>query len=110
VKSVLSQGPGFLVIHQDNGGKAGGVAGYAAVSDGLNTDVTVTLDQGDFTPVLWPMLHVDDNTVGTYEFGTVQGADAPVKDTSNNVITFAINAAPALVMEPQALVDGKLTI
>jgi hypothetical protein len=110
VKSVLSQGPGFIVIHADGGGKPGPVAGYAAVDDGLNTDVEVTLDKGDVTPILWPMLHVDDNTVGTYEFGTVQGADAPVKDASGNVITFPINAAPTLVMDSQELADNTLTI
>lgn len=110
VKSVLSKGPGFLVVHQDNNGSFGGVAGYAPVTDGLNTDVEVTLDQGDVTTVLWPMLHVDTGVEGTYEFGTVEGADGPVVDSAGNVVTFPIQVAPTLVMSDQELVPGRQTI
>ncbi|MBZ0282042.1 MAG: hypothetical protein K8L97_14985 [Anaerolineae bacterium] len=110
VESVLSAGPGFLVIHQDAGGSFGGVAGFAAVGDGLNQDVEVVLDQGDVTAVLWPMLHVDTGVEGEYEFGTVEGADGPVIDSVGNVVAFPINAAPSLTMSTQELVDGTLTI
>ncbi len=92
--SVLSDGPGFLVIHADNGGSPGPVLGATAVNDGLNTNVVVELE-GDVTPVLWPMLHVDTGEVGTYEFGTVEGADGPVR-VGDNVVTFPINAAPSI--------------
>jgi hypothetical protein len=27
---------------------------------------------------VWPMLHVDDTSIGTYEFGSVEGADLPI--------------------------------
>jgi uncharacterized protein YraI len=111
VKSVLSKGPGWIVIHADNNGAPGPVLGYTAVTDGINNDVAVTLDKGGtITPVVWPMLHVDDGVAGTYEFGTVQGADAPVMDSTGKVVTFPINIAPTLVMDPQTLQDGKLTI
>lgn len=92
--SVLSDGPGFLVIHADNGGSPGPVLGATAVNDGLNTDVVVELE-GDVTPVLWPMMHVDTGEVGTYEFGTVEGADGPVR-VGDSVVTFPINAAPSI--------------
>jgi hypothetical protein len=94
--SVLSQGPGFLVIHTDNAGAPGPVAGWTAVPDGLSTNVEVVLDQAvELTPVLWPMLHVDTGTVGTYEFLTVPDADGPVA-VDGSVITFPISAAPAM--------------
>lgn len=110
VDSVLSEGDGFVVIHQAAGDSFGGVAGFAAVPAGLTTDLEITLDQGDVTPVLWPMLHVDTGEVGTYEFGTVEGADGPVVDAAGNIVTFPIQAAPSLTMSPQELVDGSLTI
>lgn len=110
VESVLSSGPGFLVIHQDAGGSFGGVAGFAPVADGLNQNVEVVLDQGDVTAVLWPMLHVDTGVEGEYEFGSVEGADGPVIDSAGNVVVFPINAAPSLTMSTQELVDGTLTI
>lgn len=108
-EAVLSQGPGFLVIHQDNEGKPGPVAGVAPVADGFNADVAVELDPALVTPVLWPMLHVDDGEVGTYEFGTVEGADAPVT-VDGNVVTFAINAAPSFTVGGGGLSDNHLRI
>lgn len=75
VAEVVSAGPGWIVIHADNGGKPGAVLGYSPVSDGLNQNVTVTIDDSEATPVLYAMLHTDAGTVGTYEF---PGADGPV--------------------------------
>ncbi len=92
--SVLSDGPGWLVIHADNDGAPGPVLGQTLVEDGLNIGVNVELE-GDITPVLWPMLHVDTGEAGVYEFGTVEGADGPVI-INDNVVTFAINAAPSI--------------
>ena len=102
--AVLSTGPGFLVIHADADGAPGPVLGQTAVADGPPEGVSVEL-QGDITPVVWPMLHTDDNTVGEYEFGTVEGADAPVA-VDGNVVTFPINIAPALTLNDQPLTMG----
>lgn len=107
--SVLSEGLGWLVIHSDNGGAPGPVAGYAQVQPGLNTNVTVELDPAVVTPVLWPMLHVDTGAEGTYEFGTVEGADGPVR-VNDAVLTFAINAAPSIVYDVTVNEDGNLVV
>jgi hypothetical protein len=102
--SVLSEGPGWLVIHADNEGGPGPVLGATAVPDGMSSNVVVELDAAaGITPVLWPMLHVDTGEVGTYEFGTVEGADGPVV-VNEQVVTFPINAAPSLVVDGGALV------
>ncbi|GAB5494780.1 MAG: hypothetical protein Phog2KO_49950 [Phototrophicaceae bacterium] len=93
--SVLSADAGWLVIHADNDGAPGPVLGQTLLEAGLNTDVAVELE-GDVTPVLWPMLHVDTGEAGVYEFGTVEGADGPVV-INDNVVTYAINAAPSIV-------------
>jgi hypothetical protein len=55
------------------------------------------------------MLHVDDNTIGTYEFGQVEGADGPVRDSAGNVLTFPINGAPSLTMNAQDPLPGEST-
>jgi hypothetical protein len=112
VASVLSSGPGWLVIHSDNAGGPGPVLGQTAVTDGSNLDVVVTLDGGDPTAVLWPMLHVDTGVEGEYEFGTVEGADGPVRDSAGNVITFAVAAAPSLNLGTgaQLVENGAITI
>jgi len=94
-ESVVSDGPGWLVIHADGGGSPGPVIGFAAVDDGLNVDVSVDVDAENVTPVLYPMLHVDTGEEGTYEFGQVEGADSPVM-IDGSVLTFPIDAAPSI--------------
>ncbi len=97
-QSVLAAEDGWLVIHQEVDGSFGPVAGLAQVPAGLSKNVVVELDPAMVTPNLWPMLHVDTGTAGTYEFGTVEGADGPVV-VDGNVVTFPINAAPSIVYE-----------
>ena len=105
--SVLAAEPGWLVIHSESDGGPGPVLGQAQVNPGLNENVIVELS-GDITPVLWPMLHVDTGEAGVYEFGTVEGADGPVR-VNDQVVTFAIPAAPSI--DFNATLDGTtLTI
>ena len=107
VESVLAEVPGWLVIHSDGGGKPGPVVGFIGVPAGLSTNLTVNgLNPNKVTPVLWPMLHVDDHSIGDYEFGTVSGADAPVM-VDGKVLTFPINAAPSLVLHNQDPLPGE---
>ena len=108
-KSVLSDGPGFLVIHaageaEDGSLAPGEVIGVAEVADGLSRDVVIELD-GVPSPILYPMLHVDTGEEGTYEFGTVEGADGPVI-TDMGVVTFPINASPSIQYD--GTLDGNL--
>jgi hypothetical protein len=107
-KSVLSEGPGILVVHADDNGSAGAILGATFVNDGLTENVEVQLDaSAGITPVVWPMLHVDAGTVGVYDGLEVDGlaSNLAVSD-----VTFPINIAPALVMSDQALTDGALVI
>ncbi len=76
VDSVVSDGPGWIVIHTDDDGAPGPVIGHAAVSDGENTNVTVEIDTEEATETLWAMLHEDTGEEGSYEF---PDADPPVE-------------------------------
>jgi hypothetical protein len=106
ILSALCEAECFVVMHQDADGSPGGVVGVSeSLPAGLNTNIAIELDPAMVTAKLWPMLHVDDGAVGTYEFGTVEGADAPVQ-AMGAVVTFAINAAPSMVFSDQALGDG----
>jgi plastocyanin len=75
VAKVVSNGPGWIVIHADKNGAPGPVLGHAAVKDGENDNVTVKLAAEGRTSTLYAMLHTDAGKVGTYEF---PGADVPV--------------------------------
>jgi hypothetical protein len=106
IDSALLNTEGFVVIHIDEGGRPGAVAGWSWFTPGYNSGIEVLLDLGiDPTPVLFPMLHADTGTVGQYEFGSVQGVDLPVR-VGDAIVTFPINAAPALVVNDQPLGEG----
>jgi len=84
VAKVTASKDGWIVAHLDEGGKPGKVLGNTAVKAGDNTNVAIKLSED--VPVggkLWPMLHVDAGTIGTYEF---PGPDAPVQVNGNIVM------------------------
>ncbi len=71
---------GFIGVHMDLDGKPGPVVGVAQVKKGTTDKLVVRFDKPVTSGAFWPMLHVDDSTLGTYEFPKVKGADLPVKD------------------------------
>jgi len=77
---------GWVAVHSDLGGKPGPVVGVVQVKKGATNDVKVALDKKVATGAYWPMLHVDDSTIGTYEFPKTPGADLPVKSGSDIVM------------------------
>ena len=83
VAKVVSQGPGWMVIHADANGGPGPVIGFAPLFDGVNVDVVVQVDASKATATLYAMLHTDVGTVGKYEF---PGADGPVS-VNGQVVT-----------------------
>ncbi len=107
--SVLCEADCFLVVHIDNDGSPGPVAGFAPVPAGANEDVQVVISMQALTPVLWPMLHVDDGTLGTYEFDGSSGLDNPIS-VDGAVVTFPVNAAPSMTFSDQEAADGMIRI
>src|SRR5687767_8497745 len=75
IAKVVSEGPGWLVIHIQENGNIGAVIGQSPVVDGENTNVVVEIDPMMTTETLYAMLHMDAGVIGTYEF---PGADTPV--------------------------------
>lgn len=77
---------GWIAVHTDLGGKPGPVVGVIHITKGVTSAIKVTLDRKVGTGAYWPMLHVDDHTIGTYEFPKTAGADLPVKSGSDIVM------------------------
>lgn len=77
VEKIVSNGPGFIVIHVDEDGAPGEVIGHEAVVDGESNMIPVALDKTvEDGTVLWAMLHTDAGEAGVYEF---PGPDGPVQ-------------------------------
>ena len=118
VATVSAGQDGWIVAHLDEGGKPGKVIGHTAVKTGDNKDVKIKLDED--VPVggkLWPMLHIDAGTIGTYEF---PGADVPVVVGGNVVMKQITVTAPAaggqaapvdaVDVDDQPLKNGSITV
>lgn len=104
IDRVVTDEPGWLVLHADNGGAPGAVVGHSAVEPGENLNVELQVDAAQATPTLYAMLHVDRGTLGTYEF---PGADTPVR-LGGNVVTppfqvSNVGEVAAAESEPQTL-------
>jgi hypothetical protein len=84
---------GWLVIHSDNAGSPGPVLGYAPLVHGVNSNIVVELDSAPESDTVFPMLHYDTNGIGAYEFGSIEGADSPVRVSESVVVGPLVPAA-----------------
>jgi hypothetical protein len=75
VANVVSPGPGWLVIHNEQNGVVGWEIGYAALKSGENANVRINIDMSQATPTLFAVLHADAGEVGKFEF---PGPDGPI--------------------------------
>ncbi|MDK2891398.1 MAG: hypothetical protein PWR21_2030, partial [Methanoculleus sp.] len=66
---------GWADIHADLNGTPGVIIGYSPITEGVNENVTVTIEVENVTPVLYAMLHVDEGEPGVHEF---PGPDVPI--------------------------------
>jgi LPXTG-motif cell wall-anchored protein len=107
VASVTASVDGWIVAHLDEGDKPGKVIGQTAVKAGANRNVAIKLSED--VPVggkLWPMLHIDAGTIGTYEF---PGPDAPVIVNGNIIMKqISVTAAPPAGLPRTGGTDASL--
>lgn len=93
VSSVTAGTDGWVAVHLDDGtGKPGKIMGYTSVSNGENSNVTVTLADTMVYPAdttLYPMLHIDASPEGEFNLPAdkpeIAGPDANVVMTSLKV-------------------------
>lgn len=116
IKRIVSDGAGFIVIHEDNNGAPGAVLGHALLSSGPNREVKVSLSRDAINgETFYAMLHKDDPADGQYTFDGQNGEDGPVSDANGNIITppFKVSVQaptfdPVLETEAQTTMDPLL--
>ncbi len=102
VERVVSDGPGWLVVHFDDDGDLGLIIGFVPLVDGVNEVVTVPLVETAVTDELFIMLHSDEDPVGEFDF---PGGD-PQRLYNGRVmdpVPFRINPGNALFTRDQIL-------
>lgn len=105
VASALSLGRGWVAILDDNGGKPNGVIGYAALADGPNKNVLVTLERDvKYQEPLHAAVHIDVGQEGIWEsdidIRAVTSAGADITDTFIGTLAIIV---PVLNVEDQSI-------
>jgi hypothetical protein len=110
VDEVISDGPGWVVIHEDDDGSPGAVIGNAAVSDGTSTDVSVTLDRdAEDGETLYAMLHDDSPEDGEYSFdpSASEPEDPPALDADGEVVVDPFTVTLPGANEPSVTAEDQ---
>ncbi len=99
VDSVTAAQDGWIVVYKNPNLTSGEIVGYAAVHQGVNTNVPVTIDtkRVEGLPGLWIMLQADNGVHGLFEWGlrNLSYADQPVYENGHPVMTgFGITEVP----------------
>lgn len=99
VSSVLLDKPGYVVIHEDDGGTPGDVIGKSLlIPSGETQNIAIELDRnGVKGEMLYAMIHIDDGD-GQYQF---PGSDIPLQDESGYIgmMIFTVGANPDVPIE-----------
>ena len=107
-ESVVSNGPGWLVLHLDDEGEPGPILEYAPVRPGINEELTVTINWREATPTIHAMLHEDAGETGVFE---VPGADAAVEvDDSAVASSIQLIFPPDIFALHQPVVNGEVIV
>lgn len=84
---------GFVVLHRDTGNDAPVVPasiGHGFVQLGETNNLQITLNEGESLSSgdnIWAMLHIDNGTIGSYDFDGSDGSDdPPVFDALDNIV------------------------
>ena len=93
ISETMASQIGFVVLHRDTGNDAPVVPasiGHGQVYAGQNTDLVIELNEDETLESgekVWAMLHIDNGTIGSYDFDGSQGSDdPPVFDSMENIV------------------------
>ncbi|MGN8225661.1 DUF7282 domain-containing protein [Gracilimonas sp. BCB1] len=93
ISETMTSQIGFVVLHRDTGNDSPVVPasiGHGQVYTGQNTDLVIELNEGETLESgekVWAMLHIDNGTIGSYDFDGSEGSDdPPVFDDMDNIV------------------------
>lgn len=115
VADVFSQGPGWIVIHNQADGSLGPPIGFTHVNSGDNKNVTVKIDSAQATGIMYAMLHTDAGVIGKYEF---PGPDVPTMldgemiapSFTATLLSESASITPDVKVADQDVANGKVII
>ncbi len=108
VAEVVSPGPGYLALHNDDNGDPGRMLAFAPVQRGLNVSLTLTINWQEATPELFAILYEDDGVVDNFEYPQV---DRPIIVEDQPVAqSFDIFMPPDVFVIDQPIVNDEVVV
>ena len=110
IERAISNGPGYVAIYNEIEGEPGFIIGTAALEEGLNENIPVTLLQSAVTTQLFARLHEDTEPGDAFNF---PGQDPPVLFNNRlpNASAFRTdNGAHVFVGDQRLTEDGAVII
>lgn len=108
IASVVSAGPGWVVLYQDEGGEPGRMMGYLPVEPGVNENLAVAVNWREATPPFLAALYADWGEASVFE---VPDVDEPVTANSEPVIvSFEVALPPDVFVLNQPIIDDMVVV
>lgn len=109
IDRVISNGPGWAAILADNGGQPGLIIGFAPLTDGLNEQVVVAVQESAVTNPLYVQIHQDTEPVGEFDFPR---SDPALSYQGRLVVPtpFRLNMGNYLLTQDQPLLENGVVV
>lgn len=108
ISSVVSSGPGWIVLYQDEDGETGRMMGYLPVKPGVNENLSLPVNWREATPFFIAALYEDNGQPDVFEAPDI---DEPVVANSEPVsISFEIALPPDVYILNQPIIDNKIIV
>lgn len=109
IERAISDGPGYVAVYNEVEGQPGFIIGTAALEDGLNEHIPVTLLNSAITTQLFARLHHDTEPGDAFNF---PGQDPPVLFNNRlpNASAFRTDNGAHVFVEDQRLTEDGVVI
>jgi hypothetical protein len=104
IERAVSRGPGWLAVYYNDEGQPGLIIGFAQLQDGVNERVVVQLVETAATPLLYILLHENNEPLERFDF---PAGDLPVRENGRVPDPYVLDTAPGnyLITRDQPLSD-----
>jgi hypothetical protein len=108
IASVVSKGPGWLVLYSDEAGQPGRMMGYLPVESGTTENLSIAINWREATPTLYAALYEDAGQEAVFE---VPDPDERVMMNSEPLlVSFVIGLPPDVFVLNQPVVNNKIVV
>ena len=108
ISSVVSSGPGWIVLYRDEAGEPDQMMGYLPVEAGLNEDLSIAINWREATPTLYATLYEDGGEAAVFEVPDVD--ELVTLNSEPLTVSFDVELPPDVFVLNQPVVDNAIVV